>query len=219
MNWANIKERFGRDKFAARFGSADLVGFVNWTMLTAMSDIWAAVLEEVCPGMTGPRRKLFFDLADPEKRTGEDILRALELIATFQKYFDVTLGLNEKEAYEIGRALGLPAGDRSPEGLQRLCREIHLRIRVDTIVVHPTAYALASGPDGLAMVEGPFTPKPKITTGAGDHFNSGFCLGKLLGFPTLQCLLTGVTTSGAYVRSAQSPSMPDLAALLRNWPS
>ena len=51
MNWENIKARFGQDKFAARFGSADLVGFVNWTMLTHMSDIWAAVLKEICPGM------------------------------------------------------------------------------------------------------------------------------------------------------------------------
>src|ERR1041384_4515623 len=39
MNWENIQSRFGKDKFAGKFGSADLVGFVNWTMLTAMSDI------------------------------------------------------------------------------------------------------------------------------------------------------------------------------------
>jgi sugar/nucleoside kinase (ribokinase family) len=103
--------------------------------------------------------------------------------------------------------------------LQQLCREIHVRIRVDTIIVHPTAYALASGPDALALVEGPFTAKPKITTGAGDHFNSGFCLGKMLGLSTERCLLTGVATSGFYVRTAQSPSISDLATLLRNWPA
>jgi len=84
MNWENIKGRFGLDRFAAAFGGADLVGFVNWTMLTAMSDIWASVLKEVCPTMKGPRRKLFIDLADPEKRTGEDIARALELVMGFQ---------------------------------------------------------------------------------------------------------------------------------------
>ena len=146
--------------------------------------------------MKGLRRKLFIDLADPEKRTREDILRALEFIAAFQQYFDVVLGLNEKESYEIGNVLGLSTGDHSPEGLLKLCREMHLRVRVDTLVIHPTAYALASGPTGAALVQGPFTPKPKITTGAGDHFNSGFCLGKLLGFPTDRSLLTGVTTSG-----------------------
>jgi sugar/nucleoside kinase (ribokinase family) len=219
MNWDNIKSRFGQDKFAASFGSADLVGFVNWTMLTYMSDIWSAVLKEVCPSIKGPRRKLFIDLADPEKRTHEDILRALELIMAFQKYFDVILGLNEKEGYEIAQTLGLKSTEHSPQALQKLCQEIHLRLHIDTIVIHPTAFALACGPDGTSLVEGPFTPKPKITTGAGDHFNSGFCLGKLLGFPTERCLLTGVSTSGFYVRTAQSPSIPDLVEMLRNWPA
>jgi sugar/nucleoside kinase (ribokinase family) len=218
MHWENIKSRFGKDKFAQKLGTADLVGFVNWTMLAHMSDIWSAVLKEICPGMKGPRRKLFVDLADPEKRTNEDIVRALELIAEFQKHFDVILGLNEKESYEIGRNLGLKTDAKSPEELQKLCQEIHLRVPVDTIVVHPTAYALASGPDGTAIVQGPFTPKPKITTGAGDHFNSGFCLGKLLGLPTELCLMTGVATSGFYVRTAKSPAVPDLEGMLRNWP-
>ena len=219
MNWPNIKSRFGLEKFASHFGSADLVGFVNWTMLTAMSDIWSAILKEICPGLNGPRRKLFFDLADPEKRPGPDILSALNLIGLFQKHFDVILGLNEKEGYEIGKQLGLKTDDRSPEGLLKLCRSIHQRVAVDTVVIHPTAYALASGPDGTAQAQGPFTAKPKITTGAGDHFNSGFCLGKLLGFSTQLCLLTGVATSGFYVRSGRSPAMTDLGEILRHWPS
>jgi sugar/nucleoside kinase (ribokinase family) len=218
MNWENIKSRFGQEKFAALLGKSDLVGFVNWTMLTAMSDIWSAVLQEICPEMKGPRRKLFFDLADPEKRTSEDIMHALGLITAFQAHFDVILGLNEKEGYEIGRNLGLKIGESSPNNLLQLCQEIHAHMKVDTLVIHPTSFALASGPDGSYVVEGPFTAKPKITTGAGDHFNSGFCLGKLLGFSTDQCLLTGVTTSGFYVRSGQSPSMTDLVGLLRNWP-
>jgi sugar/nucleoside kinase (ribokinase family) len=219
MNWENIKSRFGKEKFAEKFGDAELVGFVNWTMLTYMSDIWSAVLQEVCPVMRGARRKMFVDLADPEKRTNEDILRALELVAQFQKYFDVILGLNEKEGYEIGKNLGLSTKDNSPAGLEKLCREIHQRVRVDTIIIHPTAYALASGPDGASLVEGPFTPKPKITTGAGDHFNSGFCLGKLLDLGTQRALLLGVATSGFYVRTGQSPSVQDLVGMLRNWPS
>jgi sugar/nucleoside kinase (ribokinase family) len=218
MNWANIKSRFGEEKFKTHFAGADLVGFVNWTMLTAMSDIWSSVLKEICPSLNGHRRKLFIDLADPEKRTRDDIVRALELITEFQKYFDVVLGLNEKEGYEIGRNLGLEEGGHSPEALLKLCTQIHGRLEVDTIVIHPTAYALASGPDGTALMHGPFTPRPKITTGAGDHFNSGFCLGKLLGFSTEKCLLSGVTTSGHYVRTGQSPSVTDLAGMLRNWP-
>jgi len=218
VNWENIQSRFGRDKFCSQLASADLVGFVNWTMLTAMSDIWSTALAEICPSLNGRRRKMFFDLADPEKRNAEDISRAVQLIVSFQKYFDVVLGLNEKEGHEIGATFGLAVSDGSPEALLKLCKEIHARVPVDTIVIHPTAYALASGPDGAFIAQGPFTPKPKITTGAGDHFNSGFCLGKLLGFSTGQSLLTGVTTSGFYVRTGQSPGIPDLANMLRNWP-
>ncbi len=219
MNWQNIKERFGKEKFTTQFRGADLVGFVNWTMLTSMSDIWSAVQKEICPTLNGPRRKFFVDLADPEKRTKEDILGALQLVAGFQKQFDVILGLNEKEGYEIGKNLGLKPAPHTLEGLQNLCQEIHQRVKVDTVIIHPTAYALASGPDGVSHVEGPFTPKPKITTGAGDHFNSGFCLGKLMGLATEECLLTGVTTSGLYVRTGQSPTIRDLAAMMGDWPA
>jgi len=219
MNWENIKARFGQEKFAAKFGSADLVGFVNWTMLPHMSELWEAILRDVCPSLAARGRVIFFDLADPELRTAKDIQHALDLIGRFGPQFDVVLGLNEKESLEIGKTLGLSTTNHSPEGLLKLCQEIHQRVRVDTLIVHPTAYALASGPDGNALVQGPFTPKPKITTGAGDHFNSGFCLGKLLGFTTERCLLTGVTTSGFYVRTGQSPAITDLANLLRNWPA
>jgi hypothetical protein len=71
----------------------------------------------------------------------------------------------------------------------------------------------------VSVVEGAFTPKPMITTGAGDHFNSGFCLGKLLGLDNELSVLTGVTTSGHYVRTGQSPGIADLVTMLRNWPA
>ena len=217
VNWANIQSRFGEENFTNELQGSQFVGFVNWTMLTSMNDTWAAILKDVCPKLTGPRRKIFFDLADPEKRTRTDILKALTLITEFEKYFDAILGLNEKEAYEIGGHLGLNTSDRSPEGLLKLASQIRDAIKVNTVVVHPVHYALAVSAGDSAIVEGPFTPKPLITTGAGDHFNAGFCLGKLLGFDNAKAVLTGVSTSGFYVRSAKSPTVSDLIGLLNNW--
>jgi sugar/nucleoside kinase (ribokinase family) len=218
VNWANIQSRYGRDKFTAQLTGADLVGFVNWTMLTHMGEIWEATLKEICPAIKGKRRVMFFDLADPEKRKPDDIRQALKTIAEFGKFFDVILGLNEKEGYEIGEVMGLDTRDHSPDGLGKLAVEINRRVPVGTLVIHPVSYALAVSQGVVSLVEGPFTPKPVITTGAGDHFNSGFCLGKLLGLDNAQSVLTGVTTSGHYVRTAQSPAIPDLAKMLRAWP-
>jgi hypothetical protein len=219
VNWANIQSRFGRDKFAAKLAGADLVGFVNWTMLTYMGEIWEALLKEICPTLKGKRRLMFFDLADPEKRKPEDIRRALETIVKFGNFFDVILGLNEKEAYEISDVLGLKIRDKSSDGLSVLALEINKQVPVSTLVIHPVTYALAASKGAVSLVQGPFTPKPLITTGAGDHFNSGFCLGKLLGLDNALSVLTGVTTSGHYVRTAQSPSISDLAKTLRSWPT
>ncbi|MDW8311033.1 MAG: hypothetical protein RMK20_16800, partial [Verrucomicrobiales bacterium] len=142
VNWANLLARFGRDKFADALARSDFVAFVNWTMLPYMNEIWSATLTEICPQIAaggsqwegGARRWLFFDLADPEKRTPEDIRRALDLILAFEKYFDVILGLNEKESGEIGKTLGLDTRDHSPEGLTRLGIEIRQRVPVNTVL-------------------------------------------------------------------------------------
>lgn len=216
VTWDNLQKRWSRKAFAAKFGSADLVGFVNWTMLTSMSDVWAALLEELCPGLKGPRRTVFFDLADPEKRLRQDLRRALRLIVQFGRYFEVILGLNEKEAHEVAKAFELDAPACTPEALADLGQAIHKKVPVQTLVIHPTAYALALSGDGVAMTSGPVTDKPMITTGAGDHFNSGFCLGKLLQLDNLNSLLAGVTCSGFYVRTARSPGVADLAKMLRD---
>lgn len=219
VNWENIQARFGKDAFAAKFASADFVGFVNWTMLPYMSDIWAAVQKELLPALKGPKRTIFFDLADPEKRTQADIKRALDLIVAFGSHFNVILGLNEKESHEIGDVFGIKPKDGSQQALAEHTLALAQRIPVSTLVVHPVAYALAVTAGKASIVDGPFVAKPLITTGAGDHFNAGFCLGKLLGLADDQALLTGVSTSGFYVRTAKSPSVADLAGFMRHWPS
>lgn len=217
VNWENIVARYGKEKFIEKFTNSDLVGFVNWTMLPFMSEIWEVVLKDICPTLGGKRRKLFFDLADPEKRSKADIQRALALISNFEKYFDVILGLNEKEGYEIGEVLSLDTSDHSPEGLAKMALKIQSELKINTLVIHPVAFALAVSDGKVDLVQGPFCEKPLISTGAGDHFNSGFCLGKMLGLDNVNSLMTAVSTSGFYVRTAKSPTVSDLAKFLADW--
>lgn len=218
VNWENLTKHFGKERLTKSLQTCDLAGFVNWTMLPYMNEIWEGIQKETCPKIKGKRRTLFFDLADPEKRTKEDIQRALKLIVKFEKHFNVILGLNEKECHEIAEVLGLNHAGTKAEDLTRTALQIAEKVAVGTLVVHPVSYALAVSQGVASVVEGPFVKRPKITTGAGDHFNSGFCLGKLLGMDNGQAVLTGVTTSGSYVRTAKSPSVKDLIAMLRKWP-
>ena len=222
MRWKNIVDRMGTETFTQQLNQSSLVAFVNWTMMPYMSEIWEMVQSEILNKQPKPipkdRRTLFFDLCDPQKRPNEDILEALNLIAGFQPYFSVTLGLNEKEAHEIGEVLGLKVESDSREGLIDLVEQLHNHIKADTLVVHPVKYAVASNGSEIVSINGPFIPNPVITTGAGDHFNAGFCVGRLLDLSHQESLATGVATSGFYVRSGKSPTVLDLADILENWP-
>ncbi len=217
VNWPNLVEQVGRKTLVDCFVNASLVGLQSWTQLPHMSDIWEHVLIEICPNMPAqPRHTFFFDLADPEKREARDIRHALELIGRFQKYFDVYLGLNEKEAFEIGAVLGYQGGHDGESAVKAVAKFIHDKIGISGVVAHARAYAVAASVDGIVKADGPFIEKPLISTGAGDHFNAGFCLGKLIGADNEISLQTGVGTSGYYVRTARSPNAMELADFLHS---
>ncbi|MEZ5405205.1 MAG: hypothetical protein R3F23_03210 [Verrucomicrobiia bacterium] len=73
----------------------------------------------------------------------------------------------------------------------------------------------ADSQGATAVVAGPYTANPKISTGAGDHFNAGYCIGRLLGCDLAQSLQLGVATSGFFVRQAISPSREQLVRFLQ----
>ena len=75
-------------------------------------------------------------------------------------------------------------------------------------------FAAAAAENGCVSVDGPYTAKPLISTGAGDHFNSGFCLGRILDGDLEQSLQIAVATSGYYVRTAKSPTIDELSKFI-----
>ena len=218
VNWDNLLGRVGKEKLKTLLQPAQLIGMVNWTMLPHMTRIWAKLLDEVIPNLERHQRKLFIDLADPEKRTHQDIMDALRMLTRFQDQVDVILGLNLKESLEVADVLGLP-GAKDPEAaIEDNARAIREKLHVECVVIHPRRGAAAATETDSARFEGPFVKEPKISTGAGDHFNAGFCLGRILGFTLAESLCTGVATSGFYVRNAQSPSATDLANFIAHLP-
>ena len=218
INWQNLIARVGKDKLKSLLASSKLIGMVNWTMLPFMSDIWKKLLEEIIPQIPRTDRKLFVDLADPEKRTHADILDALKTLTRFQEHLDVILGLNLKEAGEVGDVLGLPGRNDPEASIRESASAIREKLNLSCVVVHPRRGAAAATKDEEAQFEGPFVQQPKISTGAGDHFNAGFCVGRVLGMGLEESLCVGVATSGYYVRSAESPAAKDLAEFIAKLP-
>ncbi len=215
----------GPDACRDALAATDLVALVNWTMLphmTAILDEFASTILPRVPALAGggqaeKGRIFFFDLADPEKRSADDLRAALAAMARFGRFGRVTLGLNLKEARQVAAALGVAPAADTEAGLVAMTAAIRAGLDVATVVVHPRDCAACATAAGAWRVPGPVAEHPLITTGAGDHFNAGFVTGQLLGFAPETCLALGVCTSGHYVRTAQSPSLADLESFLANW--
>jgi hypothetical protein len=215
ITYQRLVERTGGEDVLRGFvGGADLVALVNWTMIPHMTAIFAGLLENVLPFVEPRERLFFFDLADPEKRADAEIAEALQTIRRFEQFGRVTLGLNFKEAVHVGRVLGIASDSEEESPLRELSSSIRDRLQIATVVVHPRKSAACATAQGSWWVPGPYCETPLVTTGAGDHFNAGFALGQLLGLAPDECLTTGVSTSGFYVRNGKSPTVDELIGFL-----
>jgi sugar/nucleoside kinase (ribokinase family) len=220
IRWDRFEQVVGREALARVFLDAKLISMVNWTMTPHMTEIWHALAEllESDPRPPRERPQVFIDLADPEKRTAADILAALTLATRFASACGVILGLNHKEANQVADVLGLaPVVDAADtEGLRRLACDIRGRLDLLTVVIHPRHGAAGARVSGEGEIEsvwftGPFVTHPRLSTGAGDNFNAGFCTGCLAGLDLTACLCVGVAASGFYVREARSADLAELA--------
>jgi hypothetical protein len=210
VSWQRLIERISPVELVELFEMSALVAMVNWTEVPHTRDIWAHLADEVLPQVRS-RRQMLIDLTDPEKRTAEDLCGALELLGRFGAWIDVTLGLNRREAEQVARVLAIAPAADTGAGLERLAAAIRQRVGLACVVIHTHRGASAATERETASLSGPFVHKPKISTGAGDHFNAGFALGRLLSFSLVESLLVGVATSGYYVRTAGSPTLDELA--------
>ncbi len=215
VSWETIKKRLGDTTFHKLWNQAHFVGMVNWTMLPHLSAIWKRLLSDYMPTKPTTRKLMFFDLADPAKRLDADLHAALKIIGEFQQHNDIILGLNESESQHVAKVLRLKKTPSNPKGIAALAAAIREKLELHTVVIHPVQYACGADATGEFSVAGTYTAKPKISTGAGDHFNAGFVIGRLLGLGMPHALQLAVATSGFYVRHAVSPNREQLVRFLQ----
>lgn len=219
LTYARILEVIGEGKFFDLLSRADLISLVNWTMIPAMTEIFEDLLTKALPNLP-PKdggRTYFFDLADPAKRSEGDLRAALQAIRRFQNHGRTVLGLNLAESRQVGKVLGIEVPGETPEDLKTSAQRLRNELEISAVVVHPRFGAACATREETVYVEGPFARQPKISTGAGDHFNAGFCTAYVLGLSPLACLTVAVATSGQYVRTGESPSLSDTQTFLRQW--
>jgi sugar/nucleoside kinase (ribokinase family) len=179
-----------------------------------MTEMMNEFLHQIGDTLPGPRNPFFIDTADPSKRSEADIFRFVEMLPRLTEKFHVYLGFNLRESVFVARAVGLEAPQNTPQEILTYSKRLRELLRIDTVVIHWSRHAVGNNLNSSVCVEAPYTDNPQISTGAGDYFNAGFCLGCLRGGDLDANIQLGVATSGYYVREAKSPTLDQLTGFV-----
>ncbi|MDQ6480523.1 hypothetical protein [Dyadobacter sp. LHD-138] len=204
-DWSYIKDTIGLDQLRSVFSGKDLVGLLNWSEVAHSTGIWAGLLEEVQPFTgTGIEKPIgLVALSDCSKKTRSQLLEALELLDGFSHYWNVVLSLNRNESTLVYDAL-LRNPKETPT-IGKIAAVIHDALGIGKVVVHHPAEACCYDVDGVTQCSTPQLSNPKLLTGTGDNFNTGFCTAMLLEMNTAQALAMGHRLTTHYIVHGESP--------------
>jgi bifunctional ADP-heptose synthase (sugar kinase/adenylyltransferase) len=211
LTYENLKKHLPLETLIEIFNSADLVVSANWTMLGYMTDIWKGILLDISPKIAIKQRYFFIDLADPAKRTDDDLREALNILKELNNYYCVILGLNIAEAERLCKLFNI---EFTKPQLKNYLHLLFKALKITRILVHQAKFACLID-DQCSLYKSSFhTDKPLITTGAGDNFNAGYCNALLHGLDQEEALIIALGTAGFYVQKGKSPNMHELAQFL-----
>ncbi len=208
VNFENLLEKLPLPELKKLLSEIDMLAFTNWTMLSRLNGIMTEFNKIISKLKDKPL--IFIDLADPKKRTKADIKEVLSIISGLKS--ETILSMNLSESTIISLTLGIKEDEILTRAI--LIRE---KLGIAGVVIHPTNGAAIATETQCKWVDGPYTARPALTTGAGDNFNAGFCTGWLAGMEPAECLAMGVCSSGFYVRNSRSASRDDLHDFMKKW--
>jgi len=201
-------------QFSEAVAAADLIAFLNWSELPFAQDLWHDIyIHAISPAETDKTRFVFFDLSDTSAKSPSEIEELLTLIKKISERRKTILSLNKNEALDICTKI---ICTEITEIIDQHCSVadtaelLFRRISIDELVVHQHTESMSLSEEGMVTEHCVFNKNPKISTGAGDHFNAAYCYASLAGLPAAEKLRFANAYSGAYIAKGASPGLDDI---------
>ncbi len=209
VDWNTLIEMIGIEELSKVFMETDLVCLLNWSEIKNSNLIWKGLIKDIL--QKKPIRKKLFafvDLADCSRKSDASILEAIDLLKEFSVYWNVVLGLNLNEASKLYEVLTQQKSEGND--IETLGEKLFDLLSIHSLVIHYSKRAMVWDQSGFHQRNSFFVANPKLSTGAGDNFNAGYCAGLLMDFPSYTCLFLGHATSSYYVQHGKSPNAMEL---------
>lgn len=210
-SWEQVKLAVVPDQIMKIFSESEMLCLLNWSEIRHAAEIWDGLLREIFPKLVRKERmKIFFDLSDCSKYSNEKIMEAINLIRQFGNFGVVTLSLNRNEATLVYKAIFSSACD----DLEVVGGRIYEFMDIETIIIHTATRSLAWRDSQIFRAEALKLKDPQISTGAGDNFNAGFCIGQLLELETGDSLALGNLMAASYMQNGKSADCNQLQRII-----
>lgn len=211
----HVERMLADGAYATACAQARVIALTDWTLYPHMPAVWRLLQEKVYARLNH-RPAFVIDLVDPSSRSAADIRAMLDTLPQFEKFGALTLGLNGNEANVLARVLNLAeAGDDAAASLAQ-AQALRKRLCISEVVVHHIKHTAVANASEPVFLHGPYCEKPRKSTGAGDRFNAGYCLGLLLDMNARDRLACATACSGFFVRQARSATLAELADFLES---
>lgn len=211
LDWESITEKLPLEQFCTLFDAAEVIALNNWTMIPSMTRIWEKMLTDILPKLSKKERLYFFDMADPSKRTADDLNAAFGVLPGFEHFGRVLLSCNHREAKQLACTLNLSV---EANDCAALADGIRRSLGIWCVSIHTLSDAFAATESGTVKAPGFFTERPYVSVGGGDHFNAGLVFALENGFSLEEALYIASAVSGSYVRTGVTPTLLDAAHFL-----
>ena len=215
---AHVEKMLADGAYAAACAQARVIALTDWTLYPHMTAVWQLLQKQVYAQLNH-RPQFFIDLVDPSSRSAADIWAMLDTLPAFAATGPVTLGLNGNEANILARLFDLPEAADHPTAALAQAQALQARLGIAEVVIHHIKSAAVANATETMVLRGPYCAKPKRSTGAGDRFNAGYCLGQLLQLDARARLTCACASSGFFVSQARSATLAELADFIETLPT
>lgn len=213
INWENLKTLIGFEKLINLFEINDLYCLVNWSEILGITSIWEGILFEILPKIYGNKERIaFFDLADCSNKEPTDLRNILKVISAFSKYTKVILSLNKNETETVFKVL-FPLENLN---FEEKGKKIFDSLQIDKLIIHHSKESFCVSKNEIVCSKTYWLENPFISTGAGDHFNAGFCTAILNNFSIENSLQFANATAHLYISNGQSPNFNRVSYFIEN---
>lgn len=199
------------ERLLNRLMKSNLICFVNWSSLLHGNEILKELFLKGIKAVKNKEQILFLDLADLStiEETRISVLR--ELLPQLQQRYYIVLSLNWKEAANLVKRCGTKT-----KSLFKITRKLLMCLAVDEITVHSSVGSIAATNEcETKYITTNLIDDPNVVTGAGDNYNAGYCIGKLLGMDMNECVKLGNESAYNYICNGEPSELAQIEKTVR----